>query len=677
MKTLKFHNLIQFNLLTWIILSMILSISLPGMGQTGGRNTLLQMIDDDRSTIDAIAGYDQKIQQDILVVAKTPELLNRIEELQKRSQEQFRAIIAEYDQETQGAFYDMARYPNLISDLVSNGRPDYTKVNRIVSNYPKDIQQTANKYGRRYYDVLLRIDRLNNEIDRSFKRALEPYNSKTRESVNVLIGYPEIVSTLVDDKQFTVLLGEVYREDPSWIVYQLNQISQQLAEANREDLEAYKNQIQNDPEAYNELLEASEKFARENNETRYLDRSYNPTVEVRVINSYPYWFGYPYWYSEPYWRPRPFYYHTGFYRNNFGAVVFVGLPSFNFIHWQTHYHPTLFPHLSYNYYSYYENHYVKRYHDAHRAVPHYGFYRSVEANVINNPRVNNSRLQQIDHQRGKNIVRQPNTAEYGSARRGNTGTSRQIESSNQSQRIERNGVTTRRGNEGVSRSGINQRSDETNRSGVTTKKSESINSKNSGAGNVGRRAFNTVNPERTEGSYSRPGTRTGTTNIRKESSGITPSPVRNATERSGQGTTVNNNNSGNSRTSEAMYIRNRENVPNGTTRQRESTNYSGSQSQAREPQRSSATPEQRQQATSPAERSGRAANQERQVQQVEKTTAPQSREVRTSTRTEQKQTRKESTPSVSRTEAARESKSAPTAGSTNNSSGERGNGRRE
>lgn len=571
MKTSKYHNLVRINLLTWIITAITLGLSMQGKAQSTNKNTLLQMIEEDRTTIDAIAGYDQKIQNHILQVAQTPEVLKKVEELQKRSQNQFRAIINDYDRDAQAAFYEMARYPNLITDLVSNGKPSSTEVAQIVSNYPEDIHPTTNNYALRYFDVLVRIDQLNNEIDRAFQAYLEPYNTETRESVNALLAYPEIVSVLVEDKDFTSLLGAAYSEDPEWVVRNLQRISQELAEQNKEDLNAYKNQIENDPEAYNEMLGASEKFARENNEMRYLDGSSDPIVEVSLINSYPYWFGYPYWYSDPYWRPRPFYYHTGFYRNHFGNIVFVGLPSYHFMHWQTYYHPALFPHLSYNYYSYYENHYMNRYRNSQHSVPRNGFYRSIEANVINNPRVNNSNLERIDHQRGNNIVRRPNTMESGA---------------------NRNGTVNRRGNENINRNGNAQRSSETTGGVVNSRGTERNNSGNAG-NSVNRRVYNTINPGRSEGSYNRRGLGTGSGTIRRRATQTVTTPEGTPTGRSRQGTFANPGNNENPRSNDANVNRIKENAPASTTRRQTSSapvvNRAAEQQQSAAPQERSKT----------------------------------------------------------------------------------------
>ena len=525
MKTSKQHRKIRYYIIPLFILAITMGLSIQGKAQSDNKNALLQMIDEDRTTIDAIAGYDEKVQNNILQVAQTPEVLNKMEELQKRSQNQFRAIINDYDRDAQAAFYDMARYPNLITDLVSNGKPSSSEVDRIVLNYPVDIHETAKKYARRYFDVFQQIDKLNSEIDGAFQSYLEPYNPQTRESVNALLAYPDIVSILVEDKDFTALLGAVYNEDPEWTENNLNRISQELSEQNKEDLDAYKTQLQNDPEAYNEMLEASEKYAQENNERRY-ESSSEPVVDVRIINSYPYWFGYPYWYTDPYWRPLPFYYHTGFYRNHLGSIVFVGLPSFHFIHWQTYNHPTLFPHLSYNYYSYYENHYINRYRNSHHPIPHYGFYRSIESNVINNPRVNNSNLKRIDHQRGTSIVRRPGTMESNFARRGNSGVTRQRDYTNSRQGTGTSGTVNRRGNESINRSGNEQKSYE--RPG----------------GTVNRREYNTVYPRRSEGSTNRRGSGTGNGTIYRQSSPATANPP---TERSQQGASMNRNRNENPR----------------------------------------------------------------------------------------------------------------------------------
>lgn len=434
MKPIRMVKAYKAYLLATLIIASGMIAGLPAKAQRNDKADLTKMIEEDRSTIDAIAGYDENVQGDIFVLAQTPEVLNIVEDLQKRSEKRFREIIQDYDRDGQAALYEMARYPDLISELANQERPSSSEVNRIVSKYPLDIQNTAKKYGRSYYEALKQIDQLNIEIDKDFQSYLAPYDEQTRSSVNVLLKYPEIVSILVEDKEFTRLLGNTYHEDPGWVTDQIDKISQELDGQNKKDLADYKNQIENDPEAYNEMLSAADEFANETNNTREYQAYTDPEIEVQVVNSYPYWYGYPYWYPYPYWRPYPTYYHTGFYVAPQGNVVFVGLPSNHFIYWQTHYHPTLYPHLSYSYYNYYNRNYLPYQNQLHRPVSHYGFYRSVERNVINNPRVNNENLVRIDRKRGNNIIRQPNSFQSTNFGRRSSGITRQGENNNNSLR---------------------------------------------------------------------------------------------------------------------------------------------------------------------------------------------------------------------------------------------------
>ena len=477
MKTHISHNIFGLLLFACSMSVAMTTTSLKCNAQTDNKDRLLQMIQDDPATVETIAGTDDKVIRHTLQIARTPEVFEKMAELQKRSQQQFRNIIQDYDRTEQEAFYDLARYPNLITELVRNGRPSTEDARRIALNYPDDIRETAEKYARSYSDVLVRIDRLNDAIDQSFQQYLEPYNPKTRESVNVLLSHPEIISALVEDMQFTSLLGQVYGEDPEWVINRLDRISSELAQQNKEDVDNYRTQIQNDPEAYNELLEASDRYARETNDHRRFDNSSDPIVELNVINSYPYWFGYPYWYSSPIWRPYPTYYHTGFYRNRFGRVVFTGLPSLAFIQWHTHYHPNLFPHLSYNYYNYYNRYYSNRPQGIGHPIANHGFYKSIEANVMNNPRINNSSMQRIDQQRGNNIIRQPNTSMSNSSRRGIPFTIRQSGNTYSRPGSESRGIFNRRGNES-----INYRNNQQKSAGIINNNGNSqMNSNRSGA----------------------------------------------------------------------------------------------------------------------------------------------------------------------------------------------------
>jgi hypothetical protein len=184
-------------LLSAAIITACMFTGFSGKAQRDDKAALTRMIEEDRTTIDAIAGCDDKVQDNILLLSQTPEVLDIIQDLQKKSEKRFRDIIQPYDRDGQAALYEFARYPNLITELVSNGKPSNSDVSRIVAKYPEDIHNTATKYARDYYEALRQIDQLNNEIDKDFQTNLAIYDEPTRASVNILLKYPEIVSTLV------------------------------------------------------------------------------------------------------------------------------------------------------------------------------------------------------------------------------------------------------------------------------------------------------------------------------------------------------------------------------------------------------------------------------------------------------------------------------------------------
>jgi hypothetical protein len=149
----------------------------------------------------------------------------------------------------------------------------------------------------------------------------------------------------------------------------------------------------------------------------------------------------------------------------------------------------MYPHLSYNYYNFYENHYMKRFQESPHSFPHQGFYKSIENNVINNPRVNNRSLRKIDRQQGNNIVRKPNAFETTSPAGGSAGSYSTGRTYNTHQGVNQSGAVVP-GN---------------------------IERQNTGTygGSANPRQFNTVNPGRSEGNVNPGRFDSGSSPVRK------------------------------------------------------------------------------------------------------------------------------------------------------------------
>jgi hypothetical protein len=286
---------------------------------------------------------------------------------------------------------------------------------------------------------------------------------------------------------------------------------------------------------------------------------------------------------------------------------------------------------------------MKHYRESPHAFPHHGFYRSIEANVINNPRVNNSRLKKIDHQRGNNIVRQPNTMESRTTRRGNEGISRQKEPSYSRQGTGTGGTVNRRGYDAAksgSKEGPYNRNGSIQRNGSTQPKDGSIQRNSS---------------------------------IRRDATPATSSQGGTSTGRSQRKTSDNNN----------SFVRPRSGVT-GTTRIRENgpatviqRGTPGGSTEVRQrstaPQVNNATPV-------PTERTGRTAT-PAEATRSERPSAVQRREINSQT-TVQPSVRSAQSESKTVTEqpatrkVAREKKAATRSNPTESSKNDEGNGRR-
>jgi len=194
--------------------------------------------------------------------------------------------------------------------------------------------------------------------------------------------------------EFTRLAGSVYQQYPKEMSSELEQMHNRVKAQKEAELADYQKQLEEDPEAYKEMLEAAEQFAAEESATQDIKQPVEREVEVVHVNHYSYWYGYPHWYGYPYWRPYPWYYHTGFYYGPGGGMIFIGMPSYWYVGWHHRYYPNRYHHLTYHYYRH-----------AHRHPrSHYNFNRSVNININKNININRNDLAKIDNLKG-NIMR--------------------------------------------------------------------------------------------------------------------------------------------------------------------------------------------------------------------------------------------------------------------------------
>ncbi|MBS2211452.1 DUF3300 domain-containing protein [Carboxylicivirga mesophila] len=384
-------------LTTTMILAMVMLINFTNtaFAQTDLKQ-FKKVVEEDSTLIYGLAGYDKAVRNDILAVAQHPEVVQQIKDMQQASQNSFRALIEGLDRDKQFGIYELSRYPDLIQELTINGKPKKSDVENIIIAYPQDIHEAALKYGRSQYKILAAIDRLNQKNKDDFEALIGKYDSSFQKAIKRLIDTPEVLATMADNLEFTRLAGSVYNQYPADMSAKLEEMHNQIKVQKAKELEDYQQKMEEDEEAYQEMLAAAEQFASEEMNNKSITDPVTQQVEVVNVNHYSYWYGYPYWYSYPYWRPYPWYYHTGFYYGSGGRIIYIGMPSYWYVGWHHRYYPNRYPHLTYHYYRH-----------AHRHLrSYYNFNRTVNVNINNNIYLDRSNLARIDNNRSKIIPKQ-------------------------------------------------------------------------------------------------------------------------------------------------------------------------------------------------------------------------------------------------------------------------------
>ncbi len=304
-----------------------------------------EMTAENQEVVGALVLYPESVRSTIFQACQYPEILVKLDLIRKKSQGQFQALLEGYSQKKQKAFYDLSRYPELIDQLVAEGPLSKDQIRDQVQSYPKEIQNLAVRYGKNNFNLLNEIHNQRKEVEAAFVAIMSTEDSEVQNIFKSLVAEPDVLSILTDNIKMAVLVGDLYENDPHWLIHYADSLNLQEARSNAKELEDWKNALSSDPQALAEMQQAAKDFAKEN--AFELAEAPSPQLQV-VYRPYPYWFGYPYWYTSPWWYPYPYWYHTGYYIDITGNVVIVGLPSFYYTVW------------FYNtprYYNYFRHHY--------------------------------------------------------------------------------------------------------------------------------------------------------------------------------------------------------------------------------------------------------------------------------------------------------------------------------
>ncbi len=329
------------------------------LAQDEDKSLLKQVEQDDRTAVDAIAMYPKEIRTDIFEASKYPEVLVRMNAMQKNTKEQFTEMLAPYSREEQEKIWNLTRYPALIHDLVSGDTKSEKEQDAIIQTYPEEIRETAKEEITKNFWLLGSIDKRNAICQQNFGNILNGYPKETSLAYRDLIGYPEVLNTLFDNMQLTVVIGDVYKHDPQYVLRKTDSLNEVLSRSKAQETADWKQSLNDNPDAQKEYEQAAQEYAQQNG---YSADEYtaplNPDIYSYPSYSYNWWFGYPYWYPYAYWDPYPFWSDWGFYYGPHHRLIVFGMPSVYFMDWYFYYpeHFSRYPVFANHCYSYYGRH---------------------------------------------------------------------------------------------------------------------------------------------------------------------------------------------------------------------------------------------------------------------------------------------------------------------------------
>jgi hypothetical protein len=333
---------------------LLSAASLTGYGQDDQMvSNAQQNIVTDQSLLKAIAPYNDDVRNDILVATQYPDVLAKLAQIRENSSAGFQQIIQNYPQKKQSWFYEVSRYPDLMHRLATLPRKtSHEAIDGVLANVnpTPELKEAAWKLYNNHHTDLVKIDNLNEQAGTSFQSMIALLNPDAQQAFKTLEEMPDVLSLLNDHSDLVMRLGERFKDNPADVRNDLADIHDKIEAQNKEELATYQDELKQNPQAMQELSQASQEYASQGG------YSYPAPTGDKVVNygsPYSYWFGYPYWYGSAMWYPGMYGYGSGFYSGLGGNPMVYAMPSLGFSSWFFGGAYRYYPHLYRQYGQYY------------------------------------------------------------------------------------------------------------------------------------------------------------------------------------------------------------------------------------------------------------------------------------------------------------------------------------
>ncbi len=311
--------------------SFLLTLLLVASNLVFGQSYQLET---EKGIASSIAPYSLEVRQAILQASQYPQVLTQLSQNQQKTKNDFQNLISGFRQTKQSWFYTLTRYPELMHSLAilpkGQSKDD---IQSLLPNQDPELVTAAWKIYKHEKEDLVQADNINQTAQKDFNNLIQNVDEITKASFLKLASLPDVMTFLTNNIELTSKLGNRYKENASQVNGQLAALHDSLNVQNQIEIAAYKKQLEENPQAKQELSQAARDYAKANGYN--IPNQQYANNQNYYANPYSYWFGYPSWYGSPLWYPGSYWSSFGIYGGmgiGMGYGMY-GFPSYGFYNW--------------------------------------------------------------------------------------------------------------------------------------------------------------------------------------------------------------------------------------------------------------------------------------------------------------------------------------------------------
>ena len=231
-----------------VLIFLMVVTGTRSVAQDNGKSLLKQVAKENQEAVDAIAMYPRDTRKIIFEATEYPEIIAKLNAMQKNSQEAFENLISSFSKEEQEKIWNLTRYEGLISDIAANWNKSEIEINNILAGYPEEIHKTALEE-RNNHELLFQIDKMNKSYNSDFEILMSGYPPEAIDAFREMIKMPEVLDMLFDHMQYTVVVGDYYKKNPERILHKTDSLNLVLTQKNAQEADEWKQSMNNNPQA--------------------------------------------------------------------------------------------------------------------------------------------------------------------------------------------------------------------------------------------------------------------------------------------------------------------------------------------------------------------------------------------------------------------------------------------